>query len=228
MKILFEKEYKEELIKFYQPYFKTLQETEQFIFNAFDVVEIDRNPLQMIFQVQRFVTLATDIDKIRPARDGLRMLFLRCCMESLARLSGFKNNEFSLVLSDLFSNEGKEYILSNFRLSYYTYIENDNEIEEYYDLTLNDFLSVVKVMKNLVVHEGDYWTLNLFGDKGIDMLTYITTNNKVIPDDVFKRNGKNVTYVFKTRLQYDVFIKHFVGACISFIKVYVDKKKTTN
>jgi hypothetical protein len=51
-----------------------------------------------IFQVQRFVTLANEIDKIRPARDGLRILFLKCCMESLATLSGIKNKKALRVL----------------------------------------------------------------------------------------------------------------------------------
>ena len=69
-----------------------------FIDKAIQLDWDDRKPRQMLFQVQRFVSLATEIDKIRPERDGLRMLFLKCCMESLANLSNKKTRSFTNVL----------------------------------------------------------------------------------------------------------------------------------
>ena len=85
-----EQQYFLELKEFYSPFFPTSEELDVFIEKALQLDWDNRNPRQMLFQVQRFVSLATEIDNIRPARDGLRMLFLKCCMESLANLSNKK------------------------------------------------------------------------------------------------------------------------------------------
>ena len=89
-----EQQYFLELKEFYSPFFLTSEELDVFIDKAIQLDWDDRKPRQMLFQVQRFVSLATEIDNIRPARDGLRMLFLKCCMESLANLSNKKTKEF--------------------------------------------------------------------------------------------------------------------------------------
>ena len=81
-----EKQYFEELKEFYSPYFPTLEEVDVFINKAIQLDWDDRRPRQMLFQVQRFVSLATEIDKIRPERDGLRMLFLKLLEKSTCLL----------------------------------------------------------------------------------------------------------------------------------------------
>ena len=113
-----EQQYFLELKEFYSPYFPTLEEADTFINKSIQLDWDDRKPRQMLFQVQRFVSLATEIDKIRPERDGLRMLFLKCCMESLANLSNKKTKEFYECFATFFSEEGKHYILDNFSLSF--------------------------------------------------------------------------------------------------------------
>ena len=92
--------------EFYSLYFPTSEELDFFIDKALQLDWDDRNPRQMLFQVQRFVSLATEIDNIRPARDGLRMLFLKCCMESLAKLSSKETKEFYECFANCFSNIG--------------------------------------------------------------------------------------------------------------------------
>ena len=71
-----EQQYIIELKEFYLSYFSDTTILDIFIERVFQFDWDDRKPRQMLFQVQRFITLATEIDKIRPARDGLRMLFL--------------------------------------------------------------------------------------------------------------------------------------------------------
>lgn len=102
-----ERQYLVELKEFYSDYFCDENKLDEFINHIFQYDWDGRKPRQMIFQVQRFVSLTTEIDKIRPARDGLRMLFIKCCMESLAELSNIKRNEFYERFSTFFSDEGK-------------------------------------------------------------------------------------------------------------------------
>lgn len=224
MESLLEEHYLNEIKEFYKPYFDSMQEVEKFIRNIFNFDWDDRKPRQMIFQVQRFVTLANEIDKIRPARDGLRVLFLKCCMESLATLSKKENNVFSSEFASSFSDEGKNYILSNFSLSYFLYELNGVEHEESYDLTIDDFLWIIKKMRDMVVHDGNYWEMQIFShDTDSIWLTHLETDKKLLPENIFDYKDKLTTYHFETTLQYEKFIYYFVEACIKFIYSYIDK-----
>ena len=145
-------------------------------------------------------------------------------MESLATLSGIKNNVFSLEFASSFSDKGKKYILSNFSLSYYTYEIKGREHEESYDLTMDDFLQIIKAMRNMVVHDGNYWEMQIFAyDEESVWLTHLETDLKILPENVFNYKDKLTTYHFETTLQYEKFIYYFVEACIKFINSYIDK-----
>ena len=72
---------------------------------------------QILYQTQRFVSLANNIEKISPNSDGLKILFLRICLESLQSLSSCNKNKFTPIFAKCFSDEGKDYILRNFKLS---------------------------------------------------------------------------------------------------------------
>ena len=224
--VVLEEKYMEELKKFYSPLFKDSCGLDAFIKRAIECDWDDRKPRRMIFQVQRFVTLATDIDQIRPARDGLRMLFLKCCMESLAKLSEIKSSSFYQAFETFFSDDGKSYILKNFSLSFYEWEENGFRRKNYGDLTLGDFLCIVKAMRDMVVHDGDYWSLQMFAqDDDSIWLTDVTTREQVLSKSTCSNETKrNVTYHFETTLQYDSFIHYFVEACINYINAYIDKK----
>ena len=179
----------------------------------------------MLFQVQRFVTLATEIDKIRPARDGLRMLFLKCCMESLAKLSDMKTTAFYSSFATFFRKKKKKYILDNFSLSFIEHSENGIEIDESFDLSIDDILSIIKAMRDMVVHEGNYWELQFFAyDNDSIWLTHIETKEPLLSKNTYANESKQlVTYHFETTLQYESFRRYFVEACINFINNYIDQ-----
>lgn len=221
-----EQQYFLELKEFYSPYFPTSEDVDIFIDKAIQVDWDDRKARQMLFQVQRFVSLATEIDNIRPARDGLRVLFLKCCMESLAKLSGKENKKFFEYFANFFSEYGKDYILNNFSLSFIEYSKNGSTIHEKCNLNIADILSIIKAMRNMVVHNGNYWELQLFAhDKDSIWLTHIETKEQLLSKVSFSNNSKqSVTYHFKTTLQYEKFIYFFVEACTNYISDYVNKK----
>ena len=221
-----EKQYFEELKEFYSPYFPTLEEVDVFINKAIQLDWDDRRPRQMLFQVQRFVSLATEIDDIRPARDGLRMLFLKCCMESLAKLSSKETKEFYECFADCFSEHGRNYILNKFSLSFIEHSKNGLTIHEGGNLNIADILSIIKAMRDMVVHEGNYWELQLFAhDKDSVWLTHIETNKQLLSKATYNNSSKQVvTYHFETTLQYEKFILFFVEACKNYISDYIDNK----
>lgn len=220
-----EEQYLLETKEFYFPYFSEKEHLDSFINRVFQFDWNDRKPRQMLFQVQRFVTLATEIDKIRPARDGLRMLFLKCCMESLAKLSDMKTTAFYNSFATFFSEEGKKHILDNFSLSFIEHSENSIVIDESRDLVISDILSIIKAMRDMVVHEGNYWELQIFAyDDDSTWLTHIETKEQLLSKSTYVNTSNQlITYHFKTTLKYEKFRYYFVEACINFINNYIDQ-----
>jgi len=212
---------------FYSPYFKSAIARDEFIHQVFEFDWDERRPRRMLFQIQRFVTLATEIDKIRPARDGLRILFLKCGLESLTKLAGYRNaKEFFPAFERCFSDQGKTYILKNFKLSYFECSEDGIKYEINRDLTLSEFFNVVKATRDMVVHEGNYWEMQFFAyDEECTWLTGIETDQKILTSyqDTIPQQQK-ITYHFETTLQYDKFIFYFVEACIKLIELYMETK----
>ena len=218
-----EKMYMSELKIFYTPYFSDSKTMDVFFQQIFQCDWDNRKPRLMLFQVQRFVSLATEIDKIRPARDGLRVLFLKCCMESLAKLSHMKPQEFFKSFATCFSVDGVHYILNNFTLLSIECNETEQIYEESYMLSIDDILAIIKSTRDMVVHEGDYWSLQIFShEDGYNWLTHIKTAEQFLSKETFEnKTHQAFTYHFETTLQYEKFIFYFVEACRNFIRNYI-------
>ena len=82
-----EAENEAELVSFFKPFFENEGKTLSFIRWIYSFDWNNRIPRQMINQIYRFVTLASRIDQIWPVRDGLRIVFIKTCLESLFHLS---------------------------------------------------------------------------------------------------------------------------------------------
>lgn len=225
----FTHEYRSEFEDFFRPYFDTESDLIDFFCAVFKNYKTDKRPRWMMNDIQRFVALADDIDKIRPGRDPLRILFFRVCLEALQKDSGAKKKGFFEKFETYFSEAGKQYILSNFS---FTGIGVPEELEgldralfnthENYQLTVMDFLCIIKATRNAVVHDGDYWSMQFFArDNESTWLTSLTTDFDVIS---CQPKGKELTYYFQTTLQYDQFEYYFVEACIIFLQDYIDKE----
>ena len=76
----------------------------------------------------------------------------------------------------------------------------------------------------MVVHEGNYWELQLFAhDKDSVWLTHIETNKQLLSKATYNNSSKQVvTYHFETTLQYEKFIYFFVEACKNYIADYIE------
>lgn len=225
----FTHEYSSEFERFFRPYFDTESDLIDFFCAVFKNDKTDKRPRWMMNDIQRFIALADDIDIIRPGKDPLRILFFRICLEALQKDSGAKKKDFFEKFESSFSEAGKQYILSNFS---FTGIDVSEELEgfdralfnthENYQLTVMDFLRIIKATRDAVVHDGDYWSMQFFAhDSDSTWLTDITTDEQIL---ACQPKGKKLTYSFHTTMQYDKFEYYFVEACINFLQYYIDKE----
>ncbi len=229
----FDGEYRAITEGFYRSFFESEEQMYKFIVSVLQNDDEENTSRKMINQVRRFVTLANDVDKISPGNDPLRILFLNCGLESLIKLSKAKNkNLFYERFCNCMSQEGKNYILSNFRFWDISRSQKDVENEdEYmdlqYDLTIADFFEIIKQVRNAVVHDGNYWEMQFFArDTEYDWLASMTTKEKVLPNCYKPQSKENATYHFETNMQYEIFIRYFVEGCINFIMDYSTNRQT--
>ena len=227
----FTHEYRKETEQFYRPFFHTEEEMEQFFWKVFQNDSVDKPPRLMMNQVCRFVSLANDIETIRPGRDPLRILFLRICLESLCSLSRLNKSDFFKEFEKCMSIEGINYISNHFYLTDWIpeteQLPNPSCLLSYPDheevpISLNDFLLLMKKIRDAVVHEGDCWNIEVFvPNDEFATHTLLTADIQLFPD-IIKNTEKRITYFFRTTLNYQKFIYFFTCACISFISNYVD------
>lgn len=213
-------EAKKELELFYAPHFASNTELQNFLSDVFDYENGSLKRRQMIFQVQRFVSLANDIDKIRPARDPLRILFLKIGLDSLSSLAEYANkNIFYDTFCKCFSEEGTNYILNNFKLSSFVDEYNGLDFEVSHNIDLNDFFNIIKTTRDAVAHDFMYWEMQFFAhDTDSIWCTSIETDEDLIPSYKYHRKKrKPTTYHFETTLNYEKFIYYFIEACVQFI-----------
>ena len=232
-------EYRKELMAFYKPHFENEKSLTEFVNLAFNYDKKYDQIRFMIHQVQRFVSLANDIDKIRPARDSFRIFFLKICLESLCETSGKNKTTFFNEFEKYFSDEGTTYIISNIVFTGIDEPKNPSISQlivlsniENQKITMSSFLNIVKIVRDKVAHEGDYWSTQIFAhdNDSIRVTSLITTKENIFNldkntwNDVLSiLNQKDITYIFETSLDYSKFIFYFVQACIGFIKNYQDK-----
>ena len=229
----FIKEYRSEFETFYRPFFEDGNALKDFFASVFENDSLDKKPRRMMNHIVWFVSLANDIDKIRPGRDPLRILFLRFCLESICKTVGSNPRTFFDTFDSYFSEEGKQYILSHFVFSGIMVPEELNwmdralfDTHEDYCLTCGDFLKIIRATRNMVAHDGDYWSMLFFArDADSKWITTMTTNEELITCQL---NGKELTYCFHTSMQYDRFVYYFVEACLNYLKSYIDTQRETS
>lgn len=212
--------YQKQLEDFLRPHFESLDALTDFLSDVFDYKNGSVVKRQMLYQTMRFVSLANNIEKISPASDGLKILFLRICQESLCSLSHYNKNKFIPTFARCFTAEGQDYILNHFKLSFFEDEYCGLTFEAHHDITLTEFLWLVRIIRDNIVHNGRYWSMQLFAyDEDSIWFTSMETNKKVIEYNFHRKGGEIVEYHFETTLNYERFIFYFVEACINYIRL---------
>ncbi len=213
---------------FYRPFFKNSKELDNFFIKVFESGQI---PRCLMYDIMWFVSLADDIEIIRPKKDPLRIMFYRICLETLNKDSGSDKKDFLDHFDSFFSETGKKYIEAN-----YNFLEIDipEELEgldrinfdthSNYKMTCSDFLKMIRATRNCVVHEGDFWSTQFFAyDTDSIWLTKLITDDEVLSCQPRKKN-KYLVYNFSTTMQYDKFRYFFVEACLNYIEDKINAK----
>ena len=213
---------------FYKPFFSNTEELNLFYQKVFSYDKENKVPRQIFNRIQQLVSIADDIDSIRPDRDPLRVLFLRSCIEAICILAGRPNDKISFFCN-YFSEVGKEYILTSFKL---LDIQLDNELDEFSEMksendikkemTLENFAELFRQIRNDVVHEGKYYEMQFWArDKESDWLTNYKSNEDIFK--IYKKGYGTFIYCFETTMQYDKFRYYFIEACIRYLDKYLEK-----
>ncbi|MCH5279496.1 MAG: hypothetical protein J1E60_06865 [Christensenellaceae bacterium] len=210
--------FQKELEDFLRPHFESSDALADYLSDVFDYENGSIVKRQMLFQTKRFVSLANNIEKIVPFCDGLRLLFLKICLESLHSLSNCKNNFYG-VFCESFSAEGKAYILDHFKLLQFTDEYRGDTVYINHAINLSDFLFIIKIIRDRIAHDGELWSLRFFAyGEDSTWFTEIETDEEMIKSYKYRRESKKITtYYFKTTLNYERFIFYFVEACINYI-----------
>lgn len=223
----FVKEYYSQMSDFYRGNFESEEDMIAFFVKVFKNDENDKTPRRMMNQVQRLVSIANDMDKIRPGRDPLRIFFIKTCLEALCALSGMKKTAFYESFPTYMSNQGKAYILENFSLTSFDDAYMGHTYKASHELTLDDFFEIIKAVRDIVAHEGNYWEMQFFAqDDDSTWLATLETDRKILKAYKYQYQDKMIrTYSFETTMQYDQFVHYFVEACIAYIVAYIDGKE---
>ena len=223
----FVKEYYSEMSDFYRGNFESEEYMIAFFVKVFKNDENDKTPRRMMNQVQHLVSIANDMDKIRPGRDPLRIFFIKTCLEALCALSGTKKTTFYESFPEYMSAEGKAYILDNFSLIDFDDMYMGQTYEASHNLTIDDFFEIIKAVRDIVAHEGNYWEMQFFAlnDK-YTLIATLETDRKILKAYKYQYQDKMLrTYTFETTMQYNQFVHYFVEACIAYIVAYIDGKE---
>ena len=222
----FVKEYYSQMADFYRGNFESEEDMIAFFVKVFKNDENDKTPRQMMNQVQHLVSIANDMDKIRPSRDPLRIFFIKTCLEALCALSGTKKTTFYESFPAYMSAEGKTYILDNFSLTSFDDVYMGQTYEASHNLTIDDFFEIIKAVRDIVAHEGNYWEMQFFAqDDDSTWLATLETDRKILKSYEYHQDKMMRTYSFETTMQYTQFVHYFVEACIAYIVAYIDGKE---
>lgn len=139
-------------VDFFERYFENRDDAKDFVIGC--EAPTEQRTMLMMHQTQRLISLANDIDKIRPGRDSLRLLFLIICAEAVAKLyknfqgEGKVKEHIYLFFEEFCTGEDKKKLNGAFNM--YPNKRNRN-------FTREDAVTCLYKIRCAVVHNGKYW-----------------------------------------------------------------------
>lgn len=171
-------------------------------------------PKRMLNAVQRFVSVARDMEVIRPGKDPFKIIYLITCIESLQsmrsrtlKIQEFKTkrqmrNDFFLTFT---SPDDVDYIIKHFERC----PDDDENFCTRNESSLQIFVDALGDIRNAAVHNGECWEL-LFPTEIPGLIISIPS-------------GKEYTKwnCYENSITYDMLEQIFVRTCIRFIQQYI-------
>lgn len=217
---------------FFLEIFENEDELENFFERVFKFDSEKKEPRRILNQIQQLISIADDIDVIRPARDPLRILFLRSCLEAIYKLADLSNKEAGKFFEEYMCDEGKKYIKENFRLILMKpvdQLEQDEwlsfeEKKSLLQFDLDNFAELFRSIRNDVVHDGNYYEMQIWArDEESTWLSHCESNECILGSLWKKNEFGMVTFHFETTMIYEKFRYFFLRGCVSFLDAYVSK-----
>ena len=147
-------------LEFYNPYFASAQEVTTFVeqIEAIPAGDLMHRRKILMHQTQRLVSIAIDINQIRPRKQALQLAFLIISCENISKL--FHNYEGDM--------KSKHYVKKFFDA--FVSEEDKNKLENGFTTHAIQAMHVDQIVEMLysircdVVHEGKYWGFHFMED----------------------------------------------------------------
>lgn len=169
-------------------------------------------PKRMLNAVMRFVSVARDIETIRPRDDPFKVIFLITCIESLQTQRGKKfksKSEKKEMIFDFFesftSPDDSQYIHNHF----------ENIPDDFFEMSKSGPTVLAEALysiRNAAVHTGDCWG-SIFPEKNSGEIITVPGRNKT-----------TMHRAYTNAIPYTQFEQIFVRTCINLIRNYVAQK----
>ncbi len=174
-------------------------------------------PRRMINAVERLVSAARDMEKIRRGKDIFKIVYLVTCVETLQQLSGRHGQKKELLFSffrEHTSDQDKAYIREHF-------IHDDEDAQEENEDAFGHFIGVINELRNCATHEGEFWDVCFNNNfDGYPM-------RFVINIDLEQHSSRSKkSHAFTVGLSYADFERIFIRTCINYIQGYVASLST--
>ncbi|MUG85712.1 hypothetical protein GNP92_05015 [Paenibacillus timonensis] len=229
------------LMEFYAPFVSDKDELAAFISSA---LRLRSNPVprRMLNSAHRLITLADQMDEVRPGKDSLKIFYYVVCIESLYFLRNGDAENKTLTIVDFFTNYIEEHdqqlIMDRFHRNladekYNVHQRPDETYDEYLErlntsvdrtfntrVSMDVFARVINEIRNCFAHEGDYWNFHFASGSHSVMNSLIVAENQVESGLKRKRIIEGLKRIYSVDLTYEQFKAACIRGYLQFIRAY--------
>lgn len=245
--------YRENTEAFYRNYFESIFKMHEFFMQIFKAEErLGYIPRRMMNRVRYLVSLAINIGDISNDSDALKIVFFQICIEGLHSISKTQSLQQNRFFLENCNKDDMKYIIDHFKMFDITPCSPNGEIrEEQSELYDNEtsmilFAEILRETRNIVLHEGDFWSIQLFNSReDCGLLSSIQSKKNNIKNEIkniqlqycdeeskiyFEKHdslikllntSNELVYFFNTTIDFEKFTAIFVRACVNFITKYI-------
>ncbi|HZK54820.1 MAG TPA: hypothetical protein VFC84_11580 [Desulfosporosinus sp.] len=196
---------------FYGDYFKDEFELDKFILGKLNY-QASPVPRRMINTVPRLISLANEMDIIKPGRRDLSIFFIITCIEALhsLQLIRMQKQEMVIIFFEKFlSLEDQKKIIDNVKI-----LSVNREYKWFDSITMEQFALLLCAIRNNVAHEGIYWSFTFKGESEDAFKVVNSLKSKIIKNQPYNEIS------YEVGLSYSEFLLICMRGFINYINHY--------
>ena len=197
-----------------QPFFTENKEKDEFIRKCLAHLKTRR----MLLHVQNYVEIADGMEKVKPGRPALNLIFLMALAESVARQrTEAKNNDALAVAKDFF-----RYIPQKDRQVLMQRIRSALLKSKTSTFRFSSLVRILYDARSKALHEGDYWSFSLLRKEDKEKYEQEQyTHYGILTSGRLGKKGRKRRVSLETALTYeelrDIFIKTAIANIASIL-----------